>query len=181
MEKPQWPVRSREYVVQSKYLRLRRDEVEIPGAGLSDFYVRESEGFVIVFALTPARHVVMVHQYRYGIDRITLELPAGTIESNEHPLLCAKRELAEETGYSARRWEELVTSPSDPVRSPSIMHAYLAFDAEQSEEPHPDEGEIVETELLPIDETIERARRGEIGSVPSLAVIYAALDRLSRG
>ncbi len=171
---------AREYVVESKYLRLRKDAVEIPGTGRSDFYVRESDGFIIVFALTPDERVVAVHQYRYGIDRITLELPAGTIESSEDPLRCAKRELAEETGYAAERWEALISAPSDPVRSPSIMHAYIAYDARQVEDPHPDDGEVVETALVPLSDWLERTRRGELGSVPSVAATYAALERLGR-
>jgi ADP-ribose diphosphatase len=181
MEKPQWRVRSRTYIVESEFLRLRRDEIELPGGErITDYYVRESPGFVIVFPVTSDGEVLVVHQYRYGIDRITLELPAGAMESDEHPLCCAQRELIEETGFTSERWEELLVAPSDPVRSNSIMHAFIARDAQRTHEQDLDDGEEVEWALVPLDEFRERLQRGEIGAVPSIAVAYAALTALGR-
>lgn len=162
-------------------MRLRKDEIELPdGKRIPDYFVRESPGFVIVFAITHDDRVVVVHQYRYGIDRITLELPAGAMDDEEHPLACAQRELIEETGFTAERWEELLVAPSDPVRSNSIMHAYFAHDAKCTHEQDLDEGEEVEFETLPIDDFKRRLLDGGIGAVPSIAVAYAALERLGR-
>ncbi len=179
MEKPQWHVRSRTMVIDSEFLKLRRDEIELPdGKRIPDYFVRESPGFIIVFAITDDDRVVVVYQYRYGIDRVTLELPAGAMEDQEHPLLCAQRELSEETGFEAERWEELLVTPSDPVRSNSIMHAYIAYGATHTHEQHLDEGEEVEWALMPVDEFKQRLYDGEVGAVPSVAVAYAALSRL---
>jgi ADP-ribose pyrophosphatase len=181
MEKPRWHVRSRTYVIESEFLRLRKDEIELPdGKRIPDYFVRESPGFVIVFALTNDDRVVVVHQYRYGIDRITLELPAGAMEDEEHPLLCAQRELIEETGFTAEHWEEVLVAPSDPVRSNSMMHAFIARDAQRTHEQDLDDGEEVEWELLAVDEFKRRLHDGAIGAVPSIAVAYAALERLGR-
>ena len=181
MEKPQWRVRSRTMVIDSQFLKLRRDEIELAdGKRIPDYFVRESPGFVIVFALTDDDQVVIVHQYRYGIDRITLELPAGAMEDEEHPLLCAKRELIEETGFTSDHWEELLAAPSDPVRSNSIMHAYLARGAKCTHGQNLDDGEEVEFGLMPIDQFAQELRNGAIGAVPSIAVAYAALERLGR-
>ncbi len=181
MEKPQWNVRSRTLVIDSEFLKIRKDEIELPdGKRITDYFIRESPGFIIVFAITHDDHVVVVYQYRYGIDDITLELPAGAIEEQEHPLRCAQRELIEETGFTADDWEELMIAPSDPVRSNSIMHAYLARDAKRTHEQHLDDGEEVEFTLMPVDEFARRLRAGEIGAVPSIAVAYAALERLGR-
>jgi ADP-ribose pyrophosphatase len=181
MEKPRWHVRNRTYVVESEFLRLRKDEIELPdGKRIPDYFVRESPGFVIVFALTDEDRVVIVHQYRYGIDRVTLELPAGALEDQEDPLSCAQRELIEETGFTSEHWEELMIAPSDPVRSDSVMHAYLARGAKHTHQQDLDEGEDVEWELLPIEEFKRRLLAGAVGAVPSIAVAYAALDRLGR-
>lgn len=181
MEKPQWHVRSSTMILDSQFLKLRRDEIELPnGKRIPDYFVRESPGFVIVFALTDDDRVVVVYQYRYGIDRITLELPAGAMEDEEHPLLCAKRELIEETGFTADHWEELLVAPSDPVRSNSVMHAYLARGSKCTHPQNLDEGEEVEFALMPVDEFKQRLLNGEIGAVPSIAVAYAALQRLRR-
>ena len=162
-------------------MRLRKDIIELPdGERITDYYVRESPGFVIVFAMTDDDRVVVVHQYRYGIDRVTLELPAGTIDDDEHPLRCAQRELLEETGFSAEHWEELMVAPSDPVRSNSQMHAYIARGARCTHEQDLDEGEEVEWDLISMDEFNRRLHAGEFGAVPSIAVAYAALERLGR-
>ena len=124
MEKPAWRRRSSTYVVDSPHLRLRVDELELPdGTVIPNYYVRESAGFVIVFALTTEREVILVRQYRYGADAIHLELPAGTIDDGEDPRDCAIRELAEETGYEAGDVELIGSYRAEPAplrrRSPT--------------------------------------------------------------
>lgn len=181
MEKPRWHVRSRTYVVESQHLRLRKDEIELPdGRRITEYYIRESPGFVIVFAMTDDDHVVVVHQYRYGVDRVTLELPAGTMDDDEHALACAQRELIEETGFTADDWEEILVAPSEPVRSNSIMHAFIARGAKRTHEQALDEFEELEWELIAIDTFKQRLQEGAIGAVPSIAVGYAALAKISR-
>jgi len=108
MEKPVWRRQASAYVVDSPYMRLRVDRVELPdGTIIPEYYVREATGFVVVFALTPDDRVILVRQYRYGADAIHLELPAGTIDEGEDPQTCARRELAEETGYEVERIEAI--------------------------------------------------------------------------
>ncbi len=181
MEKPRWHVRSRTYVVESEFLRLRRDEIELPdGKRIPDYFVRESPGFVIAFAITDDDRVLVVHQYRYGADRITLELPAGSIDDEEHALACAQRELNEETGFTADQWEEVLVTPAEPVRSDSIMHVFLARNAKRTHEQKLDLGEHLEWQLIPIDEFKQHLFDGAIGAVSSVAAGYAALRRLGR-
>lgn len=178
MHKPHWPVRSTEYVVDSPFMRIRRDDLELPSGTIVPYYVRESYGFVMIVALTPERDVVLVRQYRYGNDSIALELPAGSLERDEDPLACAKRELAEETGYEAARWEALVRVAAEPVRSTSVMHAYIAHDAVRTSEQQLDPTEIIEPCTVPLDELHRLARSGELGSLACVAVAFSALDRL---
>ncbi|MDE2482791.1 MAG: NUDIX hydrolase [bacterium] len=179
MQKPNWPVRSSSYVIDSPFMRVRLDELELPSGSVVPYYVRESHGFVMIFALTSAREVVLVRQYRYGNDSIALELPAGSLEAGEDPLACAKRELAEETGYTASRWEPLVRIPAEPVRSTSMLHAFIAYDAVPTTAQHLDPTEIIEPHAVSLDELRDLARSGELGSVACIAVTFAALDRLA--
>jgi ADP-ribose pyrophosphatase len=160
-------------------MRLRSDEVELPnGTVLDAYYVRESNGFVIVVALTPERDVVLVRQYRYGVDDVIVELPAGSIDEGEDPLDCAKRELAEETGYTAQRWEPLMAVPAEPVRSNSIVYCYIAYDARRTQPQHLDPTESIEPFVVSLDDLHAMLRRGALRAMSTVAAAYAALDRL---
>ncbi|MGD0968394.1 MAG: NUDIX hydrolase [Candidatus Aquilonibacter sp.] len=179
MEKPLWRRRSSTYLIESDHLRIRTDEIELPnGVVLPNYYVRESFGFVMVFALTPAREVVLVRQYRYGIDEVIVELPAGSIDRGEDPLLCAKRELSEETGYTAARWEALAVVPAEPVRSNSYLHAFLAYDATPTQAQKLDVTEAIEPYTVRLDAIRPMLRKDEFGAVSCVAVAYRALDAL---
>ena len=179
MEKPLWRRRSSTYIIESPHLRIRSDEVELPnGVVLPNYYVRESTGFAMIFALTPARDVVLVRQYRYGIDEVIIELPAGSIDPGEAPLVCAQRELTEETGYTAARWERLSVVPAEPVRSNSYLHAFLAFDAVQTHPQNLDAAEAIEPFTVSLDALHELLRTDAIGAISCVAVAYTALDRL---
>jgi ADP-ribose pyrophosphatase len=182
MEKPLWKVRSSTRVVDSPYLHIRRDEVELPdGTVLGDYFVRESSGFTIVFAVTADREAVLIQEYRYGIDGMLLECPAGSLNPGEDPLTCAKRELREETGYEAPRWEKLFALPSEPARSNAIMHAYLALDAVATASQQLDRSEHIEPILHPLadlERLMRTTRERSATSVGSTTTLYAAIERL---
>src|SRR5262249_34587526 len=85
--------------------RVRRDIVVWPRTGVEGRYVvLECPDWVNVIALTDDRQVVLIRQYRHGVDRVVLEIPSGIVERDEEPLAAAQRELAEETGYTSERW-----------------------------------------------------------------------------
>jgi ADP-ribose pyrophosphatase len=179
MEKPKWRVRASSYVVDSPFMRLRKDEIELPnGAVLPEYFVRESAGYSIVVAITRSHEIVMVRQYRYAPDDVTLELPAGAIDHGEDPLECAKRELLEETGYSSPRWEPLLSAYPEPVRSNAVAHAFVAYDAEQTHELNLDPGEGINVERYSIDETMHLVRTRNVHTLGAVAALYAAFDRI---
>ena len=179
MEKPLWRVLSSTYLIESEHMRIRSDAIELPrGVVIPNYYVRESFGFVMVFALTPAREVVLVRQYRYGIDDVIVELPAGSIDRGEDALVCGQRELAEETGYTASRFEHLATIPAEPVRSNSLLHAFIAFDATRTGAQTLDPTEAIEPFTVPLEDLRPMLRANAIGAVSCVAIAYAALDRL---
>jgi ADP-ribose pyrophosphatase len=181
MEKPQWRRRSFTYLVDSPHLKLRVDEVELPnGTIVPDYYVRESRGFVTVVPLTNDGDVVLVRQYRYGADSIHLELPAGTMDGDEEPAVCAIRELAEETGYEAERWEQAAEYYAEPVRSTSVAHVFVALGARKTREPQLDSTEHLEVERATLDDFRAMLRDGRIDAGASIAAGYRALDYLHK-
>jgi ADP-ribose pyrophosphatase len=181
MEKPIWRLRASSYVVDSPYMRLRADDVELPdGTIVRDYYVRESRGFVTVFPLTEDERVVLVRQYRYGADAIHLELPAGMLLDDEAPRDCAVRELAEETGYRVDRCDLAGEYFPEPVRSPALAYVYVAVGARPAVAPRLDPTEHLEVELATVASFRAMLRDGTIDAGASIAAGYRALDYLRR-
>ena len=181
MQKPQWRRRSSEYLVDSPFMRLRADEVELPdGTVISQYFVRESRGFVVAFATTPDDRIVLVRQYRYGSDELHLELPAGMLDGDEDPADCAARELVEETGYEATRWEPVAAYYVEAVRSQAKTYVFLGRDARRVREPKLDASEVIETELAGFDEFRAMLADGRIDTAHTMAAAYRALEYLRR-
>jgi ADP-ribose pyrophosphatase len=179
MQHPNWRRRSSTYVVDSPYMRLRADEVELPdGTIVHDYYIRESAGFVVVMALTADRRIVLVRQYRYGSDAIHLELPAGSMSDGENPLACAQRELAEETGYEAAEWIAAGSYYAEPVRSDSKAFLFFARNAAKTRPQQLDPTEVLEVELASIDDFRAMLADGRIDTGHAVCAGYRILDYL---
>jgi ADP-ribose pyrophosphatase len=179
MEKPGWRLRASHYLVDSPYMRLRVDEVELPdGTVVPNYYVRESRGFVTVLALTPDDQVVLVRQYRYGSDSIHVELPSGMLAEGEDPRDCAVRELAEETGYGVDRCELAGQYFPEPVRSLARAYVYVASGARKAGPPRLDPTEHLEVELATLPRFRAMLEDGTIDAGGSIAAGYLALDKL---
>jgi 8-oxo-dGTP pyrophosphatase MutT (NUDIX family) len=180
VEKPLWRVRASSYVVDTPYLRLRKDEVELPdGTIVPDYFVRESNGFAIVFAITTAGTVLLSREYRYGSDTVGIELPAGTLDANEDPLACAQRELREETGYEAAEYLSLGTFFAEPVRSNARAYLFLARGARKVGEQVLDATEHIDVIEVSLDELRAMIRDGRMNSLSAVATAYRAFDVLS--
>ena len=176
-----WRILGSEYRIQTKFLRLRADRVELPsGDVVDDYFVRESRGFCVVFALTPEQNVLLVRQYKHGIREIVTELPAGMIDEDETPETCAARELAEETGYTGSAPQHVRTFLSDPTNATARFHLFVVRDAVRTREPSFDLTEEIEVELAPVDEVRAMALDGRIAAGSQVAAVLVALAHLGR-
>lgn len=93
-----------DWILRGHFLQVKRDRIALPnGREASREYIRHPGAAVIVPLLDDGR-VLLERQYRYPLGRVILEFPAGKLDADEAPLRCAKRELFEETGYTAREW-----------------------------------------------------------------------------
>lgn len=180
MDEHGWQVAASSYVMDTPYLRIRRDRIVLPdGTVIEDYYVRESRGYVIVFALTPTGEVVLVRQYKHGIGKVLLELIAGAIDEGEEPLQTAVRELAEETGYVSPSVEYVQSFITDPTSANTVAHLFFARDAFVGGEQDLDVTEDIAVELVPLEELRGLIQRGEIDSIPHVGAIYFMLDRFT--
>ncbi|HMQ45799.1 MAG TPA: NUDIX hydrolase [Saprospiraceae bacterium] len=166
-----------------KLFKARYDLMVNPRNGKSEqMIILESNDSVNVVALTPDRHVLFVRQYRFGIADYTLELPGGIVDAQEVVAHAAQRELREETGYSSNRWTELGKIPSNPVFMNSYIHHWLAMDVMLTHEPELDDGEAVETVLIPLETVRQQYQSGFFQhphTVNALLLFFHHLDKFN--
>ncbi len=173
---------NRVYPYRGRILNLRVDTVRIPNGAETIREVVEHPGAVVIAAIDSDGRVLFVKQYRHAVGRELLELPAGTLERNEPPETAARRELKEETGYTAGRWELLASFFSSPGILTEEMHVYLARDlAEGTFEPMEDED--LQIEQVPLSEALKQVGSGEIVDAKSIVGLLLAekkLDTITR-
>lgn len=148
-------------VFDGKVIRVRVDTVRLPDGGLAKREVAEHPGAVVVVPVTSDNRVIMVRQYRHATGEILLELPAGKLNPSEEPLVCAQRELEEETGYTASSWETKFSFYTSPGFCDELLYLMVARGLTRGEA-HPDAEEFLDVVSIPLDEALNMAYRGEI-------------------
>ena len=140
--------------------RVTLDSIQHPGASA-------------IVALTEAWEVVLLRQYRHAVGDYIWEIPAGTLEGQEAPLVCARRELTEESGYRAACWDSLGHLWPAPGYSDEKIFLYLARDLTPAVQSL-DEDELLEVHLTPWREAIEMAHSGEIEDTIAISGLFRA-------
>lgn len=149
------------------FLKVQRDSVRLPdGKTTSREYIKHP-GAVVVLPLFDDGTVLLERQFRYPLDRVFIEFPAGKIDPNEDPLDCAKRELREETGYSAKDWQFVCTIHNAIAYSDEHLDIYLARGLEAGESKL-DEGEFLETFHASVADMLAWIREGKITDVKTV-------------
>ena len=126
-----WTRESSEPLADCRVFRVRRDMSRSPRDGRAhDFYVIEAPDWINVIPVTTDERVVMIEQYRHGIEGVTLEIPGGMVDPGESPRETAAREMLEETGYAARELVALGSLHPNPAIQNNRIHTFLARGAE---------------------------------------------------
>lgn len=124
--------------------------------------ILESVDWVNIVALTSEGLSVMVRQYRFGIERLTLEPAGGMVDSGETPLQAAKRELLEETGYGGGEWFSLGAVQPNPAFHPNLCHHFMAKNVIRKSDPVFGEGEHIEVELCTLEQLKMEIEQGNL-------------------
>jgi ADP-ribose pyrophosphatase len=175
---------SSEVVFQCPLFKVLHDKLIEPGGRCNEREVIRHNGSVVILALDNSKSkkdpwIVMERQYRHAAQQYLWELPAGKIESGEDPLEGAKRELAEETGYRAKKWRPLVEYYASPGFLGESMKVFLAEGLEPGAA-HPEEDEQIELRLVKLSEVLKMIEKGAIldGKTLTSVLLY---DRIKSG
>jgi ADP-ribose pyrophosphatase len=177
MKMSQEPTLDSKRIYEGKIVNLRVDTVKLPSGKRTKREVVEHGGCTAIVALDSEKNVLLVRQYRKAVERSLLEIPAGGIEPSEDPLDCARRELEEETGFSAERWEHLSVFYTSPGFCTEFMHLYLATDLKASKR-DADDDEHIEVVRVPLKKTLELIASGEVCDAKSIAGLLMALRKV---
>ncbi|MEG0308758.1 MAG: NUDIX hydrolase [Clostridium sp.] len=150
-----------EYKFKGRMINLKIQEVELPNGRLSSREIVEHPGGVAIVAYLDADTLILVEQFRKPIDRILLEIPAGKLEHGEDPRVCGIRELEEETGYKAEKFEYL----GKIVTTPGFSNEYIYFFKAENlykGQVNMDEDEFINLKTYKISEIKKMVKSGEI-------------------
>lgn len=156
-----------EQVYDGHFLNIQRDKVMLPDGKTTFREYIKHPGAVVILPLFSDGTVLLERQFRYPLNKVFIEFPAGKIDPDENPLDCAKRELQEETGYTANSWQFVCTIHNAIAYSDEHLDIFLARDLHQGPSSL-DEGEFLETYRTTLTELMNAVQSGHITDVKTV-------------
>jgi len=164
---------NRELKYKGTMIEMYSDTISVPNGNIAHWDFIKHKGAAAVVPITDDGKVVMVRQYRNALDRETLEIPAGGLNSQEEPTKdAAARELEEETGYQSNDLELLITVATTVAFCNEMIDIYIARNLIQSKQ-NLDEDEYVEVEEYTVDELSDMIYAGKINDSKTISAIMA--------
>lgn len=152
-----WKTTTTDKLLDTQWIKVYKDAVELPnGLCVEDFYkVRLNDASAIV-GMNNQKNIILVKQYRHCCGCCSIEIPAGTFETNDKDgLEVAKRELLEETGYVSDCWQYLGSVFESPAKLTNQMHLYFASNCRKICNQNLDEAEEIQVIIVPFKKAIE--------------------------
>ena len=161
-------------VYRDKWVKLHQDFIHDKNGKTVNYTRITTRDFVEIVPVFADGSVLMLQNYRYGIDKNILELPAGHVEKNESPLKTARRELLEETGYSCGKLHSLGWYYYMPTRSNQKVYAFLATDLKLTTRQKLDSLEYIAINKLPRKTVSMKMRTGKIKNASVITALLLA-------
>ena len=169
-------INSRTTLYQGRVFKLIRENATLDNGVTTNMEFVEHPGATAIIPMLNESRVLLLKQYRHPLRKYIWEIPAGTIDPQESVINCAKRELIEETGYSANQWQKLGEITPVPGYSDERIHVYLATELQTAEQDL-DRDEIINIHEVDFSEALEMIKTGKIQDAKSIAGLYLALNR----
>lgn len=173
-----WEVHPSRVVLDTPVVKINAGPVVCKRSGRKkEFYLFDFPDWVNIVALTPNKDLVLIRQFRYGSNRMEIEIPGGMINDREHPIEAGCRELLEETGYAGKNPRLIGRVCPNPAIQRNYCHTVLVEDAVKVSDPSFDDMEDIECILEPVDKVMQRIESGDIdhGLVLNALMFYRAL------
>ncbi|MFA0068024.1 NUDIX hydrolase [Vibrio breoganii] len=158
-----------------KNLSLVEETLTLPNGVVTNHTSINHPGAVVILAKTPSGKLLLLNQYRPSLKEWLLEIPAGTLEPNEDPFAAAKRELEEETGYSAKKWQSLGKLTPMAGFCNEIQYLYFAEELTLTQRLQADTDEVIEVLEVSIDELLQWVQQDKISDAKTIAAVSKAL------
>lgn len=173
---PKSKIISQKNVFQSKFFRVNRAEIERNGKRFTKDLLERNDT-VIILPITNSGEIYMIIQYRDSYGKSFIELPAGNMEQNDTPLVSAKRELSEETGLTANKWQQIATFITS-ANIKGLVHVFVARDLEKGQQSL-EEDEEIRIFKVPIDDAIKKIETGEVQATAFVSALLM-FDKLRK-
>ena len=181
-DKLRWKTLSSEYLFNDVWLRARKDRCLRPdGKVIDPYYVVEYPNWATGVGITENNEVVLVKQYRQALQIVCMEIPGGCIDAEDADFEAAiRREFIEETGYTFSHVEYLGKTSPNPSTNTNWMHMFLLTGGKLTHPQSFDENEEIEVYVVPMQEFIDMALRGEIIQSMHMTTVFFALHKLGK-
>lgn len=175
----EWLILKSQLLVDRRpWISMSEHDVILPNGTHIDGYITwEEREYALVVAQTE-NGIPLVRQYKHGLRLDSLDLPGGYLNDGEEPLAAVQRELLEETGISANKWDHLGSFVLDNNRGNSRAHLFLASETQVESLPSLDETEELTLDFYNWEQLIIMVNQGQITSLPTVTALYMALNRL---
>jgi 8-oxo-dGTP pyrophosphatase MutT (NUDIX family) len=170
-------IESIKHIYKGRVVEFNVERVRLPNGNVADLEILHHPGGAAVVAIDDANRVCLLYQFRHAAQGYVWELPAGKIDNREPPLDTARRELEEEGGATAARWESLGNYLSSPGVFTEVIHLFLARELIHVQQ-RPEEHEVFHIEWRPFEDVLRMAESGELRDGKSIIGIFRAHTRL---
>lgn len=170
-------VNSKAILYEGRVFKLLRENVTLNNGVTVDLDVIHHPGASAMIPMSGNDNVILIKQYRHALRDFIWEIPAGTLVPNETPLECAKRELIEETGFSANTWQKLGEITPVPGYSNERIHMFLAADLVPTEQDL-DKDEVLDVHEVPLGKAVEMIHEGAIQDSKTISGLFMVTNWL---